>query len=113
MSDREVSDSGQGGKWGDLTYEQKMAAIDRWAEASTKADKGRASPIRSLRCTCCGESTRGRQWWNMDTGFGLCHREKCIALCTNGEIETSTYGTRGVHFDVEWRPAVQKAGEER
>jgi hypothetical protein len=29
-------------------------------------------PIRNMSCTCCGASTKGRQWWNLDTGYSLC-----------------------------------------
>ena len=27
-----------------------------------------------LTCACCGERARGRQWWNRDTGYGVCSR---------------------------------------
>src|SRR5690554_239123 len=30
--------------------------------------------IQRLRCACCGDMTRGRQWHNRDKGFGLCPR---------------------------------------
>jgi len=59
------------------------------------------SRTRRLTCCCCGESTRGRQWWNRDTGFGLCIH--CIDLCKRGMTEQEfdrCYGVRGVHFDV-------------
>jgi hypothetical protein len=41
----------------------------------------------------------------MDTGFGLCHRERCVRLCVQGDVITSTYGIRGIHFDLEWERA--------
>lgn len=56
---------------------------------------------RRLTCACCGESTLGRQWWNRDTGFGLC--ASCIPLCQRGETPESfeqSYGKRGIHFDL-------------
>lgn len=56
---------------------------------------------RRLECSCCGAETLGRQWWNRDTGYGLC--VACIPFCQRGETpETfaSLYGTRGVHFDL-------------
>ena len=27
---------------------------------------------KTLICSCCGQYTSGRQWWNQDTGYGLC-----------------------------------------
>lgn len=27
---------------------------------------------KTLICACCGKYTKGRQWWNQDTGYGLC-----------------------------------------
>ncbi len=60
------------------------------------------APVRTLTCCCCGELTRGRQWWNRDTGFGVC--PPCVALVrSRGETETeihSLYGTSGVHYGV-------------
>ena len=60
-------------------------------------------PIVRLCCCCCGGETYGRQWWNRDTGYGLCRA--CIPLCLRNEEkhrepgESSLYGVRGVHFD--------------
>lgn len=58
-------------------------------------------PVRQMRCACCGGSTRGRQWHNQDTGWGLC--VSCVDYCKprfqDGEFER-TYGARGVHFDI-------------
>lgn len=44
--------------------------------------------------------TRGRQWWNRDTGYGVCPR--CGVECINreGPVAHSYYGDRGVHWDV-------------
>lgn len=54
---------------------------------------------RTLTCCCCGTSTRGRQWWNRDTGYGICER------CADSEEKSqspaavqSCYGHRGVHY---------------
>jgi hypothetical protein len=57
--------------------------------------------VRSLTCCCCGERTRGRQFFNRDTGFGLC--VECVPRCHKGETEKSfarCYGVRGVHYGV-------------
>jgi hypothetical protein len=62
--------------------------------------------IRLLTCCCCGASTRGRQWWNRDTGFGLCPR--CITFVGDADVPMGTtvsaYGIRGHHFDLPEAP---------
>ena len=93
-------------EWSEMTYEEQTKFINDWAESSIRNDKGDAAPKRRLTCTCCGESTEGRQWWNLDTGYGLC--EGCVEQCTRDEpdpIRTNTYGTRGVHFDLDFDTA--------
>ena len=59
-------------------------------------------PIKTLECCCCGEATRGRQWWNRDTGYGMC--PKCIKFVREqGESEeeiASNYGIEGIHWGV-------------
>ena len=58
-------------------------------------------PVRNLSCCCCGERTRGRQWYNRDWGYGLC--PKCVDYCASRMSQqefTKCYGVRGVHFDV-------------
>lgn len=55
----------------------------------------------SLECCCCGNRTIGRQWYNRDTGYGVC--EPCatkIALTETPEYMRSTYGIYGVHYGV-------------
>lgn len=58
-------------------------------------------PVQTLRCCCCSGVTWGRQWWNQDTGYGLC--SNCITLCdasiAAGEKHLS-YGVRGYHYDI-------------
>jgi hypothetical protein len=59
-------------------------------------------PVRTLTCCCCGETTKGRQWWNRDTGFGIC--AACITRLAGRETPEDTvslYGIRGVHYAVE------------
>lgn len=59
--------------------------------------------VVSLSCCCCGQGTRGRQWWNRDTGFGIC--AKCIGWLrsrgTSEEEIRASYGREGYHFNVE------------
>lgn len=69
-----------------------------------------STPIKSLLCPCCGGRTRGRQWFNQDAGTGLC--ESCIEFCTPRVDDMArTYGIRGYHYDVDYRPAVKSLGE--
>ena len=54
-------------------------------------------PIRTLECCCCGAEAKGRQWWNRDTGYGIC--VPCgVRYYANDE---SAVGKRGIHWDVE------------
>jgi hypothetical protein len=62
-------------------------------------------PVRTLECCCCGSSTKGRQWWNRDTGYGLC--VACIPFVStrwgkpvDPEEIRDCYGVRGVHYDL-------------
>lgn len=58
-------------------------------------------PIRELTCCCCGQSTIGRQWWNRDTGYGLC--KKCadiISIKEDSETMNSCYGEKGIHYYI-------------
>lgn len=55
-------------------------------------------PIVRLECCCCGDSTMGRQWFNRDTGYGLC--VSCVEFCNAGQNE-SCYGIQGYHFGLE------------
>ena len=61
------------------------------------------TPVRTLTCCCCGESTKGRQWHNRDTGFGLC--ESCATWIegrgTGSEEMRSLYGEAGIHYNIE------------
>ena len=60
------------------------------------------TPIRNLTCCCCGELTRGRQWHNRDTGFGLCR--KCSEWISNKETEEnilSYYGVKRIHYCID------------
>lgn len=79
--------------------------IDTWWEAALCAIKTAASQpgaIRTLTCCCCGEATRGRQWWNRDTGYGIC--PQCVEYVrSKGESEeeiAKLYGERGIHWGL-------------
>ena len=59
------------------------------------------SPIKNLECCCCSGPARGRQWFNQDTGYGLC--PKCatwIRTRETAETMRSYYGIAGIHYEV-------------
>lgn len=62
---------------------------------------GELPRVRPLQCCCCGAALRGRQWFNRDTGYGICDR------CADDEAARSDpadmrsrYGVAGVHYKV-------------
>ncbi len=60
------------------------------------------SKIRNLTCCCCSEPTQGRQWWNRDSGFGVC--KNCIERAFKNESEEeleNMFGKRGYHYLIE------------
>ena len=65
------------------------------------------SKVRQLACACCGgDAGRFVQWWNQDTGFGIC--ASCVAWLRadrpgKGPRETADdirdyYGVEGVNY---------------
>ncbi len=58
--------------------------------------------IKDMECSCCGRECRGRQWWNRDTGYGLCNRCADSFSEKEGEEEMERcYGKKGVHYYIE------------
>jgi len=58
-------------------------------------------PIRRLECCCCGSTTRGRQWWNRDEGYGLC--PKCAGWISGREAPEDmqrAYGAPGINHSI-------------
>jgi hypothetical protein len=56
---------------------------------------------RGLTCACCGEYTKGRQWWNRDTGYGVCPSCYQDEVKRNGSIVAiDCYGKPGVHHSL-------------
>ena len=56
-------------------------------------------PVVTLTCCSCGEACKGRQWWNRDTGYGLC--PKCaawIATRETAEQMHENYGEADTHY---------------
>lgn len=69
----------------------------------TIEQQSREAAPRRLYCACCGAVTRGRQFPNQDTGYGLCAR--CADWISGHhnmppDEMAHTYGVRGVHFDL-------------
>lgn len=84
---------------------------------ANERERALAKKPRRLCCACCGSSAIGRQWWNRDTGYGLC--AECVQFVlrfdTQSDCERS-YGFRGIHFDLDydWQQTVwpEVAGKE-
>ncbi len=58
-------------------------------------------PVRTLTCACCGASAPGRQWWNRDTGYGVC--AKCFTWISGregAEQAEQSYGKPGIHHSL-------------
>jgi hypothetical protein len=74
-----------------LERQHQAAQSDQYATERKK-------PIRSMECCCCGNSFRGRQWFNQDCGYGLgdCCVEYCGVKPDGGEDRS--YGVPGIHF---------------
>jgi hypothetical protein len=68
---------------------------------------------RKLICACCGQETRGRQWWNQDTGWGICPKcARWIESIEGREHVEDCYGKQGIHWDVEQKTAAAKRRKE-
>jgi len=52
-------------------------------------------------CSCCGQYTKGKQWFNQDKGYGLC--KKCydwIAEKESPDYIRSCYGEKGINCAI-------------
>ncbi len=59
--------------------------------------------MKRLTCACCGSGAYGKQWWNQDTGFGLCAACHSWILgrgITSPEEISRAYGKPGEHYAV-------------
>lgn len=69
------------------------------------------SLIRTLTCCCCGDYCKGRQWWNRDTGYGIC--TSCVtnqSKYTSAEDIKSMYGVNGMHYNPDPDADLKLAG---
>lgn len=73
-------------------------------KAAIEAIQGESVPLSTLRCPCCGAPSKGRQWWNRDTGYGICNDPKCWELNEISDValleKSMGFGVRGYHWDV-------------
>jgi hypothetical protein len=90
-------------KWlngGSIPKRLKYTTIEQThPELETKVED--AEPIISLTCCCCGDNTKGRQWNNRDTGYGIC--PKCVTWIAGRETAEEMqklYGTAGFHHSL-------------
>lgn len=69
---------------------------------------------RQLICTCCGGYAGSyKQWWNQDTGYGMC--KSCADhILSKGRMSvqefTSAYGKANIHREQSDFEASQVAG---
>lgn len=56
-----------------------------------------------LRCACCGGyAPSKRQWFNRDTGYGVCPRCFAEAVKREGEaVAVDHYGKPGIHHSTQ------------
>lgn len=73
---------------------------------------------RQLTCSCCGaDAGRWKQYWNQDTGFGLCPKcrdwiwERNHPSMPHAEFER-TYGVPGVNYEAwpDGEPSTESSG---
>lgn len=56
---------------------------------------------KGLCCAVCGCPSKGRQWWNRDTGYGVCRKCYLEEVERNGEeYARQCYGYPGVHHSL-------------
>jgi len=64
---------------------------------------------RQLICACCGRHAgRWAQWWNQDTGYGVC--ASCVAwMKSKGDTNAQILDYFG-HEGINWGQPVDKTG---
>lgn len=79
-------------------------------QTTPQAHPDLANPIRTLRCTCCGQYTQGRQFHNQDAGHGL---GDCCHDYVKPRVEDMerTYGIHGVHYKLDPVALVREIGQ--
>lgn len=61
-------------------------------------------PVETMDCACCGGGCRCRQWYNRDTGYGICPRCGHESQVRDGEeVAIDYYGYEGIHWNINER----------
>lgn len=60
----------------------------------------------NLKCSCCGGNAPSKkQWFNQDSGYGVCPRCFLDSVKTDGrQTAIDNYGRPGIHHSVEETP---------
>lgn len=83
--------------------------LDRGGHGEPTKERIPTPQPRRLTCAVCGSGCIGRQWWNRDTGYGLCPTCPEFVLKHGDAAELrDCYGVRGYHFDI---PGTEGAGD--
>lgn len=84
---------------------EKLADVIQMAKDDIKPPEARdrrrdPGPLQWMKCCRCGDRTKGRQWWNCDTGFGICppcvQRQRDRGASAEEILEL--YGQKGIHW---------------
>lgn len=86
-----------------------MAEQSRYVAPAPKGGAKRTAPapakeegpkVVTLKCCCCGERTKGRQWHNLEPGLGVC--PKCVTFMEeHGEDVASLCGVAGINHSIQ------------
>lgn len=90
-----------GWTWGIETVVEQAQLADPAERLATDQAHLNGTRPRSLSCCVCGAGTRGVQWWNRDTGYGIC--TPCAVREARREspaVMQSYYGVAGVNYAV-------------
>jgi hypothetical protein len=93
-----VAEHGQLLTWAG-TKEQRAQVLAAFAEAPKAPAK--EPPLRLICCVCGDAAPAHKQWWNHDTGFGICPTCYARQLAKEGqEAAEHCYGLPNVHHSL-------------
>ena len=104
---------------GQIELSQRLArfsarvGINNYLGMETQESQNKRAGVRRMRCSCCdGYAGRFAQWWNRDTGYGVCGN--CVAWFKSRNMPDSElefgYGRAGVHYATpeQWAEIVKE-----